>query len=99
MHPTYSCIWRFVSLLQANARQWVDSMILTPIPESISLHDAVKNGLLLRKITDALLESRDALDGTVPRVTFDPVKDMEQRKPAHKVTQAQSRHWASWFAC
>lgn len=60
-------------------------MILSPLPEHIGLPEALQNGLLLRRITNALLESKEAADGRVPRVPFDAVKDLEPRKPAHMV--------------
>lgn len=84
---------------QANTRQWLDSMVLTPVPESIPLHTALENGLLLRKIANALLGARDSADGSVPRVEFDPVQDLEKRKPAHKVRRRAARFGSAVQQC
>lgn len=100
-------------LAQANARQWLDSLLLAPLPEHVGLPEALQNGMLLRRVTKALLDSRKSDDGAVPRVKFDSVKDLEPRKPAHMVCEriappgaqsaaqgARSLPWSlrdSWF--
>ena len=54
--------------LAANMRGWLNSLLANSLPQDVALADVLKNGLLLKRVADALLDAAESEDQALPRI-------------------------------